>query len=187
MSKKTIALIAALLLLVIVLVWIAANPKKPLTTSQNVPGAIPTVIVPAHTMLSLSPNSITISKATPSQLMVNIDTTDNKVNGVQMEITYNPKLVKVLDVTPGTFLTGALPLRKIIDNQAGHLTYILALPPQQPQKQGKGTVAILSIQAVTSQSGQSQISFANRTLVTSEGIAQSVVKNTTPATIKISQ
>src|SRR5579863_5717849 len=93
MPKKTLALISGLVLVTIVLFIIALRtgqqsqaPKvaqSPTVTQQ------PTPMIPAHTILNLNPNPLTVGPGREGSVSVNINTSDNNVTGVQLEIGYD--------------------------------------------------------------------------------------------------
>src|SRR5579864_2390218 len=101
MSKRTLALIAALtaitaLLLVAALSSPTIHPKKQaiLTT----PTVTPYI---GHTTLSLVPAAGTASLTPP--ININVDSGGDNLTGVQVEIAYDPAVVTNVHIAPATF------------------------------------------------------------------------------------
>lgn len=171
MSKRTLALIIILVVITGVLVALAVTPeKKPVT-----PSIIPTPTPAAQTALAFSPNPLTI--ASPSATVdVLVDTQTNPVTAVQLELSYDPKVITSVDVQPGSFFTNPAELLKTIDTKEGKISYALGILPSDNPKKGQGVVATITFRTSLAAGQATQISFLPKTLVTASGIASSVLK-----------
>lgn len=154
----------------------------PVATVPSTTTPIPTPTPSAETSLSFSPNPIII--ASPSGMInLSIDTGTNKVNAIQLELSYDPKTLPIVDIFPGSFLESATPLLKNIDTKNGKLTYVLTIPPTGKAQSGKGTIATLAFTTRMPSGQKTTITFMPKTLVTAENVPTSVLKATDSATI----
>lgn len=181
MSTRTLILIALLTIITAGLVYVAVTPPK----QQPAPTPIvvkPTPTPAAQTMLALIPNPLTISSPSGS-LDVTIDTGNNNVTAVQLELSYDPKMltnVTVAQPKTNAFFEKPVELIKQMDAKKGTIRYAIGIDPTTKAKQGIGIVATLKFRASL---GTSQITFLPQTLVTAEGISVPVLKSATDATV----
>lgn len=191
MSKKTLTLIIFLVGLTIVLFVIAlTSGTKPDTQLFTVTQPSPTPV--AQTVLSISPSTMAMTATRTATVDVLIDASMNDITGVQLEISYDPKVFTNVLLKPGTFLPSA---EEIIPNQVdaknGRVTYALFLPQSQKAVRGTGIVATLSfsqklLPVLPTGVGEiSEIKILPKSLVTAEGIRKSVLKSETGTTIKL--
>lgn len=188
MSKRTLALIAGLFAITALLVY-AAISIRPSSVEQNssitvtqAPSLPPT---PVHTVLSMSPNPVAInaSAGAPTKIDVVIDSQDNKITAVQLELVYDPQVLTITDLTPGPFFKNPLVLLKQIDKPLGRITYAIAVQPTATPLAGTGIVASILVTPKPGFTQQTTIQFLPKTLVTAEGAVESVLKSTTGVTI----
>lgn len=187
MSKRTLLLILALLLLVGVLLVVAfsVNQTKPTPTPQVSlpPQTSPTPV--AQTVLSMNPNPLTVSPQSPSSVNIEIATGANNVTAVQLEISFDPKVVNNVTITAGTFFANAIELIKKVDQKEGTITYALGISPNDTAKTGTGTVATITFTAKGAAGTQSPMTFSEKTLVTASGASSSILKSTTGTTVVV--
>lgn len=179
MSKRTLGLIIALIAITAVLVTIALSPQKPTVKPQP---AIPTPTPVAQTTLTLSPNPLVISSSSAS-VDVNINTQENEATAVQLELSFDPKMLTVTDITPASYFEKPIVLFKKINNQDGKISYAIAIPPSGTPKKGIGTVAKINIRSLMTAGQQTQITPLPKTMVTASGISPSVLKEALGITI----
>jgi hypothetical protein len=186
MSKRTLILIAFLLVLTGFFIYLAVSqvPKS----SQTKPGAVvPTKKpVPAYTTLMLSPTNLTLSSTTGSvAVMINTGegSKTNTVTAVQLELQYDPAMITNVTLTPGTFFSNAIPLVNTADKESGKVTYALAVSPTATGKAGKGTLATIQFQSLLPKGATTKLSILPTTLITAQGVADSVFLKGTNATI----
>lgn len=190
MSKRTLTLIIGLFAITALLIYAAISirpssvPQNPPTTTTIIqtPSLPPT---PVHTVLSMVPNPIAInpSSTTPTKIDVVIDSQDNKITAVQLELVYDPKVLTITDLTPGPFFKNPLVLLKQIDKPLGRITYAVAVQPTATPLAGTGIAASILITPKPGFTQQTTIQFLPKTLVTAEGAVESVLKSTTGVTI----
>ncbi len=105
------------------------------------------------TLLSFNPANITVKKGAEIFVMINIDTNEDSISAVEAVLSYNPKIIEVADITPGSFFEKASVLEKTINQKKGNVTFALG---GIRAKQGKGTVAKIKIKGL--QKGRSNLS-----------------------------
>lgn len=185
MSKRTLALIAFLTVLTAFFVYLAVSQTKPVVTTPKVmtPTTKP---VPAYTTLSLTPENLSLSSNSGSlNVMINTGkgTKTNAVTAVQLEMQYDPKMLTNVTVVPGTFIPNGVPLVNSIDKTTGKITYALAIPPSGSGATGTGTVATIRFQSLLPKGKSAEFSLLPTTLVTAQGVSESVLLQATGATI----
>lgn len=188
MSKKTLALISGLILVTVVLFIIALrSSQQPSQTNVAPSGTVmqpsPTVSV-AHSVLKLSPNPVQVASGGQGKVSVEIDTSDNPVTAVQLELSYDPKSITNVQVEPGPLFTNSVvlvgnnhPTNKTA-NQTGRFTFAFGKTPSQTPVKGTGTVATITF-AVLPGAKSSQLTLLPTTLVTARGVPNSVLKSST--------
>lgn len=191
MSKKTLALIFGLCAITILLLYVALTQKRmlpqsiPQPTPNSITSASPTS-APAETILSLSPNPLTVSANTDATLDVTINSNGQKITAVQLEMTYDQKVVTIVSVAQPTvnpFITNIFPLMNKIDTKNGRISYTVGVSPSAQSPTGVGRVATITLRANLAAGEQSVIQFLPKTLVTAEGTANSVLKSTVGTTL----
>lgn len=185
MSQKTVGLIIALILVTGILVYTAVAPKQPApaTPSTTTP-TTPAVL--AQTTLALSPSLLSLSSNSGS-LNVVIDSGSNKITAVQLELSYDPKMLSAVDITPGAFFDKPVTLIKTIDDKNGKISYALGIAPTGLAKSGQGAVATITFSSAQQTGQATQITFSPKTLVTAEGANSSVLKATSGAAVVFTQ
>ena len=191
MSKKTLALISGLVVVTVVLFVIALKTSsKPTQTpvNQEQSTAQPTtVMTPVHSVLSLSPNPLIVQPGQQGSVDVSLDTSDNEVTGVQLELSYDPTAISNVKVAPGPFFPNAVILIDKNDAANGKMTYAFGIQPNRPTVTGTGTVAVVTFTAKNVPGKSAEISILPNSLVSARGVANSVLKSASGATITIGQ
>lgn len=182
MPKKTLALISGLVLVTVVLFVIALRSnqnagKSGTTPSPVVSQASPTPDV-AHSVLSLTPNPVTVTAGGRGTVSVNIDTSDNDVTAVQLELSYDPQVLRNVQVQPGPLFQNGVVLINKNDPATGKYTYAFGKTPSQAPAEGQGVVATITFTANAS-AQPSDLTLLPSTLVTARGVASSVLKSST--------
>jgi hypothetical protein len=184
MPKRTIALIVVLILVTVGLLYLALAPKQS-TPPVTQPSVTPTPA--AQTRLFLSPNPLSVASASGS-INVDIDTSENMVTAVQLELIYDPKVLTAVDIaspSANSFFANPIILLKKIDPLTGKISYALGIPPTGKGVKGNGTVATITFRKLIP-SGQTTVSVLPETQVTAEGVTGSVLKEALGATIILS-
>lgn len=117
------------------------------------------------TSLSFSPPSKSVKEGESFSASVTINTSKNIVSQADIQINYSPQLVEVEGITPGNFLPQVLRSGKT-DNILGRASISLSSLPTQP-KQGSGTLAVLTMRAVSA--GTATVVFSPETKVLAVG------------------
>ncbi len=150
-----------------------STPKKnqPTVTSGPKPTAF------AHTVLSFMPNPISMDGATGS-VEIMVDPRTNPVTAVQLEISYDPKvLTNVVVESEKTFFTAPLVLINKSDKAAGHITYALGITPAQQPVTTPGNVVKITFSKVPGTTAtQTTLKLDPETLVAASGIGPSVLE-----------
>jgi hypothetical protein len=141
MPRKTLILIGLLFLITIILLALAFHLGFPNT---NNPGAQKQVKVLQTTLSVLAP----VASSSAYTANVAITTERKKVTAVQIELTYDPKVLTNVDIKPGSFFPNPTILSKKIDAVKGRISYVLGIGLGQSSVNGNGTVAILSFTTV---------------------------------------
>lgn len=177
MSKRTLFLIFVLFIITFVLLAITLyNPSnsKPVPTVTTAPKE-----PIAQTVLSYGQPSIATSSSITTlnySLPINITTGNNKVTAVQLEMQYDPKLLTNVSVNPGVFFKNPEILLNQIDAKTGRITYAFGVGLTGQGVVGTGTVATLNFSAIAPTAEKTVILFLPKTLVTAQGINESVLK-----------
>jgi hypothetical protein len=190
MPRKTFVLISGLVVVTLILFIVAlnSNNKKipPATTSQKEISMQAQVspTVPAHSVLSLFPNPVNVVAGQKGSVDVNIDTSDNNVTAVQLEIAYDPTYITNIKVTPGTLFSNPVVLFDKNNIKDGRLTYMYGIAPSGQTVKGSGIAATISFTALN-KTGDTQLALLPTSLVTARGISDSVLKQASGTLIKI--
>lgn len=185
MSKRTLFLIFALFIITFVLLAItlyAPSNPKPTTTVTAPKESI------EQTVLSFGEVSIATSSSVTNlnySLPINITTGNNKVTAVQLELQYDPQVLTNVVVTPDSFFANPEVLLNQIDAKTGRITYAFGIGLKEQGVVGHGVVATLTFEAKKGIDEKTAILFLPKTLVTAEGVSQSVLKTTNNAVFTV--
>lgn len=186
MSKRTLILIAFLAVLTAFFIYLAVSQVKPQPTGTPQATVPTTKPVPAYSTVMLSPAKVSLT-GTSGSITVMIDTgkgdKTNAVTAVQLEMQYDPKMLTGVTITPGTFIPNGVPLVNTIDKTTGKITYALAIPPSGSGKSGSGTIATIQFQSLLPKGSSTEFMLLPSSLVTAQGVTDSVLLKTTGATI----
>lgn len=95
---------------------------------------------------------------------IGVDTGTNSIYGADLEISFNPQVLEVQDIQPGSFFTGTQEINKSIDNTNGRVIYSFG---SFSGAQGTGALASITFKAVGG--GASSIAFGSSTSVAAAG------------------
>lgn len=191
MPKKTLALITGLVLVTVVLFVIAlrTNTQKPADVAMQ-PSIAPEAPAPtsvAHSVLTLSPNPVTVRPRQQGTVDVMIDTSENAVTAIQLELAYDPSIIGNVKVTSGPLFQQPVVLIDKNDTKTGRYTYAFGIQPNQATIQGTGAVAKITFTARGTAGQQAQLALLPETLVTARGVQNSVLKNSVGTLVTIGQ
>lgn len=186
MSNRTLILIIALIAITVGLLWMALKNSPVPPPAQTQPTI--TQILPQTTLLfgDLSTVPSTTSAKTYS-LPIKILTGNNKVTGVQLELSYDPKVLMNVSVNAGSFLANPFVLLNRVDEKNGRVSYAIGISPQDFGKTGSGIVAIINFEAQKPTLQSTAIVLLPKSLVTAESTDRSVLKATTSAQVTVGE
>lgn len=190
MPRKTLALISGLVIVTVILFVVALKsslkPSQQPTPSPSVQPQV-TPIVPVKTTLNISPNPIVVGARQKGSVDVNIDTSDNEVTAIQLEIAYDPNFITNVKVAPGGLFQNPVLLIDKNSVKEGRYTYAFGIMPNSSTITGTGTVATITFTALNKPGQDSQLALLPTTLVTARGVSESVLKAATGTLITIGQ
>lgn len=183
---KYILLGVSLLVIAVALVMLGVFSPKPTPKKEQtavVSGPTPTPF--AHTVLSFSPNPAAMTGTTTGEAEVVVDPQGNQVTAVQLEVTYDPKVLTNVKIeSEKTFFTGPIVLINKTDKTLGHITYALGITPAQQPVTTMGKVVKVTfskLPGVTAK--QTMLKLTPETLVAASGIGPSVLKSSSDLVI----
>jgi hypothetical protein len=187
MNKRTTILIVILFLITCGLLFLAI--QTPPYQRQHPPlSPTPTPLsVNAKTTLSLVDTPASESSKTAQQTVsVVVDTNINPVNGVQIELAYDPTVLTNVAVAPGTFFKQPTILLKNINTTDGRVSYALTEQLDVPGHVGKGTVAYVSFDILPqAKATKTTIHFLPKSAVAADRILESVLRKTMDYTLQV--
>lgn len=136
----------------------------------------------AHTSLSMSEEIRASSESGVYEIDVLIDSKDNVITGGQLEISFDPLVLKNVDIKPADFLSNPTEGIKRIDQAKGSISYTLLNRLGEKGVSGTGVFATISFSKTGSE--ETFLEFLPDTLITAENpIDESVLKETTSGVI----
>jgi hypothetical protein len=186
MSRRTLFLIFALFIITVVLLMMAIyQPKAVNITAQITPTPNSPI---AQTVLSVGIPSLVTSPAASSSpilqpgvlnysLPIEISTGQNKATAIQLELQFDPLLLTNVEITPGPFFTKPTIFLNQIDNKTGRISYAFGVATAGVR--GKGIAANLFFSVRSKVPEKTAIIFLPKTLVTAEGVSESVLTKDT--------
>lgn len=188
MPKKTLALISGLVVVTIVLFIIALRAGQQASAPSVPPSqqVQPTAMIPAHTVLQVGPNPLTVAPGQVGHVDITMDTSDNDVTAVQLELGYDPRIISNVKVTPGPMFTNPVVLIDKNNPTTGRYTYAFGITPNAQAVKGQGIVATVTFTPLPGTLGKNmQLGLLPTSLVTARGVAESVLKSATGTVITV--
>ena len=175
---KTLMLIIVLAIVAFGLVAIALSSKPSAKLQQATPiMTTPTLSDPVQATLTISSSAIKLSSPSAFSSDIIINSGQDNVNKVQLEISYDPKVLTKIDINPGTFFTDPQVFLKNIDNINGRISFAIGVQNGNEGILGQGVVARLSFIAAPKNASAS-VTLLPKTQVSADGYSQSVLKTT---------
>lgn len=183
--SKTIALMIIVGLVSYALLLYFKAPPTPTLPRKKV-SAIATPILDPQTKLYFSPPLIILTSSSPQEIPVLIATGQNTVTQAQVEIQYDPKVILVTSVRPGSFFPGSLPLVNKNDEKRGRIEFAIGV--SENHEAVRGTGSLLFIQFIpgpeASTSGKTRLSFLPKSSVRGQGQTTSLLLSSESLTIE---
>lgn len=193
MSNRTLLLIGLLLIIATSLVLVALNSPYSPTVAPS-PIAPPPVTLPVEESVLRFDDPVIATESAASNtanvtysLPLIINTGRNAVTAVQVELAFDPKVLAKVSVNPGSFFNNPIVLLNEVDESTGKISYALGISPQDNGIRGEGVVAMISFQTKVASPTATSVTFLPKTMVTAEGVSQSVLKSATPAQFIVGQ
>ena len=175
---KTVALIVLLALIAGLLVYVAVNPKGnfPFSRHQELPN-------PAETTLNIEK----ATQVTPNKYStdITVDTHSNSITAVQIELSYDPKLLSDVVITPADFFPNNVVLINKVDQENGRITFAVAAAQNEDTVKGSGKLATITFSSAPYQIATTVIRFMPKTSVTGVETTASLLKSTADGLIEI--
>lgn len=183
--RQTVAFVTFLIAVTLVLLGLAVYTQKPSVPTPT--AEQPTSPSYARTTLRLTPPVNTPSLPNTYSTDVIIVTNGDKVTAAQLELSYDPKVLTNVQITPGTFIQNPVVLLKKVDQANGRISLAIGIPLGESAPTGTGTVATITFNEVSTATGSTILDFLPKTAVTAQGIAQSVLKTSTGSLFFVNQ
>lgn len=191
MPKKTTILIIILAIITGILIFVAvrtdqSQEKKVTSVASPTP-----VIIKPYAMLSFSTKFLDASKGIASQKVdIILDTNGKSVAGAQVELTYDPKVLTNVSLTPlvpgQLFGTNPIVLINNVDPSQGRISYAITISPNDTEKIGKASIGLLSFTVNRfANTPATNITFLPKSAVTTQKTKFSVLESTTPIQIQV--
>lgn len=184
-NKGSLLFIGLLLTIALVMTGAGILIYRTIAREKNAPlpqTFTPTPTPKAQASLAFSPNPLTLSSQSGS-IDVIIDTQTSRITAVQLEISYDPKILTDVDIVPGAFFTDVIPFIKKVDISTGRISYAVGLTPTAQAVQGKGVAATITFRSNLAPGEKTEVKFLPQTLLTAEGVSTSVLGDTSDTTI----
>lgn len=196
--RKTTILIIILAVVTSLLVFLAVRseqsspereePQQVLEQENKELAKTATIYFEPQSVSVLGPQ-VGTGSATTVDIMVN--TGGTPITGLQIELSYDPKLLENVAVTPplsidttSLFKSQYNTLFNEVDENLGRISYAIAIPQSSAPINGVGKIGTISfMRASGANTTSSQISFLDKTTVTIEDPTANILKSTTPLTI----
>lgn len=184
---KTFLLIIILAAIAAILIYIALNQKPPEEQAEIPNEAVtPTLENPVQTTLSISSTPIKLSTQSAYYTDITINTGQNAVNKVQLELLFDPKLLTNVSIENGKFFTDPQIFLKNIDTVNGRITFAIGTTKGSEGILGQGVIARLNFSAYQKQATTS-VTLLPKTQVTADGYSESVLKTTIDALFNLNE
>jgi len=168
MPNQTLLLIGGLALATIVLLFLAFYNSMPKPPAKKAPAKI------LQTFLKIAQP---IASSSAYLASVELSTERSKITVVQLNLSFDPKILGKVDINPGTVFDNPTIILKDIDTVNGKISYTLGIGLGQYPVNGNGTVAIISFTPLVS-SGTTNIDFTPKNQVNAAGQTQSILTST---------
>lgn len=179
--NKTLLLVVGLIILTVILLVITLTVKRSSLPSFSNDEAANMQNI-AHTTVTISDDVRVASTAGTYQTDVIVEPNGNKVTGIQLDLTYDPAVITVTDIQPGSFFANPTVLDKTIDTNTGKVSFTVGTSFGTDPITENGPAAILTFKKVGE--GNVVINVAPSTLVTDSRYPQSVLDTSVSADIE---
>lgn len=181
LSRKQMAIIGiiALVIFVPVVAFLLSLGQVEKSSSNSIN---PTPVQPITQVTAVSPTPVyktsllSFKQLSAGSTAVVIETGAKPASAVQLEIGFDPVILKNIQVVPGSFFDKSLVLLSNVDYQKGSIFFAVVTPPDGKPIRGKGTVAVVSYTFAQGAINPTTLQFLSRTKVATVGIDDSILK-----------
>ena len=184
-NKKHIVPILFFVVFVLFIITVSLNSYVNKTALSPELTPIPTsdIASQAQSVLSLTPDPVTLDANGNGIIDVIIETKTNDVTAIQLELLYDPSAITNVSIKPAQFFAQPVELKKRVNTQNGRITYMLGVSPTQQPIRGTGAIAKITFtKAVGTKLSHSPFSFYHsgniESIVAATGVDKSVLKKT---------
>ena len=124
-----------------------------------------------------------LAAETKFALKAMIDPKGMKISASQLDITFDPKMLKLESIDPSEGFSLVLANSKI-DNEKGMASVVLGVPLGKPSMDSVAHVATFNFQTLSTV-GQTKVTFTNESGAAADGASNNVISSLEPATINI--
>lgn len=135
------------------------------------------------TTLFLSPDTRSWNVGEIFNVNVNVNTGGNQITSVDLVLNFDPAILEVINIIPGTFLPSPTEIQKNINNATGSITYSF-YTTRENAKSGEGVLAVISLKGKAA--GISALTFSPQTVISALQEDQNVLTGATGGTYTIS-
>ncbi len=203
LPKKTTVLIIVLAVVTALLVFLALSSRNSQLNLKNLGEPTVTVAptVAPSTKIYFSPVTLDMASATSNLVSVDImvDTSGKPVSTIQAELSYDPKLITNVTITPARtgivgetntplFPNSSQVLIKSVDIAQGRISYAMGISLSDAEVSGVGKIATLTFNVAPSTvQATTEMTFLPKSVATTLSTQESILKETVPLTIKLSK
>ena len=186
MPKQTIAFVTFLIVVTIVLLGLAVYTQKP---SAPTPTTLQQPVSPsyAHTTLKLTPPVKSPTFLNTYSTNVTLSSNGDKVTAAQLELSFDLKVLTNVQIVPGTYIKNPVVLLKKVDQAGGRISLAIGIPLGDKSLSGTAPSQRLLLTKSQWQTANMVLDFLPKTAITAEGIAQSVLKESTGSLFFVNQ
>jgi len=171
--NKTWVLITVLIVLTAILLIISIQAKDPTIEAPTPTPEEKREISYATLKISDKPRISTISGK--YEVDVELDTDENEVTIVQLEMEYDPQTLRIYEIDPGNLIQNPEILEKKIDIKNGTIKYWLAVNEDEGFVQGNDSVATIRFTKIGTEAAE--INFRPKTSINARNSSESVLKD----------
>lgn len=183
MNKVILFFIIVVAFITGVLIFFSLFPKRLSKTTQTASAVM--MDTQKQTTLFFEPAMVHILPQDNGKLYtisIDIDTGQNRLSGIQLELQFNHVLLGQVTIQPATGSAVWSDQYKVLYSRVDQTTGRASLLFDTENLQGKGPIAVFSF-IPQGASISSKVVFLDKTMVTAQGTDISVLKNTEPLSI----
>ncbi len=173
-ANKTPLLIVVLAVLTGILVMVALSPNK--SSAPSPTGSQQAEVTPQEATLTFGNAT---SSGSINTVDVILNTGNSTVTAVQLEMSFDPKMISNVSLKKGDFVADWDELTPTkIDYANGRISYVLGVPLNGGSVKGSGSVASITFTEAGAKGQQVEIKMLPKSLVSIEGYSGSSLKST---------